>query len=276
MVVRLSDGKVLAAGGSVAGIGGWTDSAELYDPTTGIWTAIDFMNFPHSGPTASKLSNGNILVTGGDFSSGFSELFTLTNPPVSNAGPDQSVYTLAQVTLDGSASTDPDGDTPLAYFWTQTSGAPVQLNDPHLVNPFFTAPSDPDTITFSLTVTDSVGVNDPIGDEVVITINNQAPVANAGTDQSVKISSIVTLDGSNSLDADADLPLNYLWLQTSGVDVTLSDTSVYNPSFIAPSVPSVIKFTLVVWDSLGLVDQTPDEVIINVQQNSMFLPLIMK
>lgn len=276
LAVLLPNGKVLAAGGSVAGVGGTTTSAEIYDPTTGTWTVTSSMNYPHYGPTASKLSNGKILVTGGDSTSGISELFFITNPPISNAGLDQSVDTLSEITLDGSASSDPDGDVPLTYFWTQTGGTPVQLNDPHLATPSFTAPSDPATISFSLTVTDSLGVSDPLGDEVIITVNNQAPIANAGPDQTVRIFSTVTLDGSGSTDTDADLPLSCLWVQTSGPEITLSDMGILNPTFTAPSEPSILKFSLFVTDSLGLTNLTPDEVIIEVQGYKVMLPLILR
>ncbi len=48
-------------------------------------------------------------------------------PPVADAGTDQSVGDGATVTLDGTASRDPDGAI-ARYAWTQISGAPVALS----------------------------------------------------------------------------------------------------------------------------------------------------
>jgi hypothetical protein len=75
-------------------------------------------------------------------------------PPIANAGPDQSVRMDATVTLDGTESYDPEGES-LAYSWTQTSGPEVTLNDPTSVRPTFTSPDvvrDNTTLTFSLEV----------------------------------------------------------------------------------------------------------------------------
>ena len=92
--------------------------------------------------------------------------------PHSDAGPDQTVHTGVMVTLDGSGSSDPDGDLPLIYLWKQISGTTVTLNDPTVVNPTFTAPNHPDILAFSLAVRDSMGMPDPTPDEVVITVEN--------------------------------------------------------------------------------------------------------
>ena len=134
--------------------------------------------------------------------------------PVANAGhpgPDQNVNEGSLVTLNGSASTDPDiGDT-LTYSWTQTAGPSVTLSNPTSAMTTFTAPPPGSTniaeLTFQLTVKDTAGLTD--SDSVHITVNHvtppqpvdKRPVANAGhpgPDQNVNEGSIVTLDGSAS------------------------------------------------------------------------------
>ncbi len=61
--VRLLDGRVLVVGGSV---GDEPDqaltSAEIYDPTTGTWSATGNMIRPHEGFRATLLSDGRVLV----------------------------------------------------------------------------------------------------------------------------------------------------------------------------------------------------------------------
>ena len=69
----LQDGKVLVAGGfSGGGTNGncpcfffVTNSAEIYDPATGIWSVIASLNTERGSHTATVLQNGEILVAGG-------------------------------------------------------------------------------------------------------------------------------------------------------------------------------------------------------------------
>ena len=91
-------------------------------------------------------------------------------PPVADAGPDQAVQPLTLVTLDGGGSTDPDGDLPLTYAWTQTGGPAVTLSDPAGVAPTFAAPDAAAVLTFALAVTDSRALADPTPDTVAVSV----------------------------------------------------------------------------------------------------------
>lgn len=70
--------------------------------------------------------------------------------------------------------------------------------------------------------------------EVVDGAENAAPVADAGSDRNVSTGSLVTLDGSQSSDVNND-PLTYSWVLATpaGSNATLSDPTIFNPTFTA-------------------------------------------
>jgi len=61
----LPNGRVLIAYGGVTPTGGPTDSTELYDPSTGIFTLIGSLNITRQFHTATLLNNGQVLLAGG-------------------------------------------------------------------------------------------------------------------------------------------------------------------------------------------------------------------
>jgi len=80
---------------------------------------------------------------------------TGNDPPVANAGPNLSNVSAGTVTLDGSASYDPDGD-PITFLWTQTAGPQVTLSGPTTSRPTFSAAAG-QTYNFRLVVKDDHG-----------------------------------------------------------------------------------------------------------------------
>jgi len=80
---------------------------------------------------------------------------TGNDPPVANAGPNLSNVPAGTVTLDGSASYDPDGD-PITFLWTQTAGPQVTLSGPTTSRPTFSAAAG-QTYNFRLVVKDDQG-----------------------------------------------------------------------------------------------------------------------
>jgi bacillolysin len=180
-------------------------------------------------------------------------LYSCNRAPIAAAGSNATIPPGAFHTLDGSQSHELDsGDSIASYSWTQLSGTAVTLSDPTVASPSFTAPDVEGALSFSLTVTDTVGASATDTVQVAVIIPNTAPTANAGSDGSVTAGALYTLDGSLSSDPDSgDAIASYHWTQLSGTPVTLSDASVARPTFTAPGAAGTLSFSLTVTDTVG-------------------------
>jgi subtilisin family serine protease len=98
---------------------------------------------------------------------------------------------------------------------------------------------------------------------------NQAPVANAGADQTVNLNTHVTLDGRGSNDPDnGPQALSYSWSQISGTSVSLTGAQTAQPTF-TPDAAGSYSFRLTVSDGAA---SASDEVIITVNGTGISLP----
>ena len=140
----------------------------------------------------------------GAFSIATVKVTTENTAPHADAGPDQSATIGATVQLDGTGSTDVDGDT-LAYSWSFSSkpfGSQAAISDTHVPRPTFVV----DVIgiyTLQLIVGDGAG--GATVDTAVVSTTNSRPKADAGPGQSVIAGRTVTLDSRGSSDADGNL-----------------------------------------------------------------------
>lgn len=231
----------ITVGGMTAQVLSGTDDSATFLVPTGL----------HPGPATVTATN-----PGGRSSS---IAFTVLNHlPVANAGPDHTVLVTDTVPLDGSQSSDADGD-PLTFQWTFVSGpagSTATLSDPTAVRPTFLV-DRPGTYVVKLIVND--GLTDSAPDTVQIGTANSRPVAYAGPDQTVHVGGLVWLDGAASSDVDGD-PLTYGWAFVStptDSQASLRDATTAQPSFVA-DLPGRYVVQLIVND--GTVDSKPDTV----------------
>ncbi len=182
----------------------------------------------------------------------------VNQPPVANAGPDQTVSEGATVTLSGAGSSDPD-DGIASYSWKllTVNGPQVTIINPTSVSPTFVAPNvgpEGAALEFELTVKDVAGLSKTDTCLVNVRWVNEPPIANAGASQTVFEGTIVQLDGSGSTDSDDGI-VSYAWVQKSGSTVSLVNANTATPTFTTPNVGTggaSLTFELTVTDKGGL------------------------
>jgi hypothetical protein len=180
--------------------------------------------------------------------------------PTANAGGDISITLPSNSTsLDGSASSDPEGKTGLTYSWAKVGGpAQFTLGTPDAATTTLTNLAA-GTYTFELTVTDNGGLSDK--DQVVVVVNaapvppNQAPVANAGGNILLTLpANSTTLNGSGSTDPDGKNTITYAWTKTGGPAQYTIASATEATTALSNLVEGVYTFVLTVTDNGGLSD----------------------
>lgn len=172
--------------------------------------------------------------------------------PVARAG-SQSVL-LGSVTLDGSASTDANGDA-LTYKWAlfdKPAGSQATFDNASSAKPVFTADLK-GTYVATLVVNDGKLDSSAVTVKVSAAEQNASPVANAGPDQSVLLNAVVMLDGRDSTDANREDVLTFKWL-LSKPDGTTAELTGVRPTFKADAT-GIYVATLTVND--GVLNSNP-------------------
>lgn len=157
--------------------------------------------------------------------------------PNANPGPSRYVELGQTVVLDGSASSDPDGDH-LTFLWSVTSastGAVSKINSPTDETTRW-KPDQAGSYLLHLTVKDGHGGSDTqVAELVVRPSGGPTPAPYAGPTQRVTVGSVVHLDGSQSY-RSLSTSLRYAWnlrSRPTGSNATLSKTTAADTTFTA-------------------------------------------
>lgn len=184
--------------------------------------------------------------------------------PVANAGINRLTRETFTVTLDGSASFDPD-DLELTYAWNSLDG--IELSDTTIANPVFTVPLvEQDTqFYFELTVSNGFEMSKP--DTVYFHVfNNTLPLAKCISDYSLREGSYITLKDSNSYDPEkADI--TYHWLLPDGIEST--DTTLAELRIKTPTIHSDTNLVFQLFTYDGIDYSLPDTLVVSILNNQV-------
>ncbi|ASZ13135.1 PKD domain-containing protein [Chitinophaga sp. MD30] len=158
---------------------------------------------------------------------------------------------VSNATLDGSASTDPDGSI-VRWQWVKISGPAG--GDMGTSNVARTTISNlqAGVYIYELTVTDDGGAS--VSGRVTVTViaANQPPVANAGGDISINLpTNTAQLDGNTSRDPDGTI-VSWQWMKVSGPAAGIIGTPGAAMTQLTGLVAGVYVYELTVTDDGGL------------------------
>lgn len=181
----------------------------------------------------------------------------ITNqPPIANAGPDQTITLPTNtININGNGSIDPDNNI-TSYTWVKISG-PSSFN---IVNANAVQTIVTDLVQgvyqFELKVTDAGSLFSK--DTIQILVDdpniNQPPVANAGADLTITLSTTNTttsLNGTGSIDPDNNIT-GYSWTKVSGPSSFNITTANAVQTPVINLVTGVYQFELKVTDAGAL------------------------
>jgi len=171
--------------------------------------------------------------------------------PTADAGSDYSTGLDSSETLDGSGSSDPEGDT-MTYLWSQLSGPSVTINNSDQETASFT-PTVSGVYVFRLRVWDTFGEGTP--DQVTVTAN-EAPSITSSAPAAATEDVLYTYNITAT-----DTPGDTLTLSTTGSDTcggSVSDngdgTGDYTFTPVGPVPPSSCYVGIQVCDDLSACD----------------------
>lgn len=169
--------------------------------------------------------------------------------PPANAGQD---FTKTCVDNINGSSIGSSSVTGFSYSWSPSNG----LNFTNISNPI----ANPSTSTiYTLTVTDQLS-NCSAADQVVVSVNNTAPTANAGAD-----GNITCVSNSNGITIGASpiIGYSYAWSPITGLASSNSSSTVANPSATAQT----FTYTLLVTNNTNGCSAS-DQVIVSVNKSN--------
>jgi gliding motility-associated-like protein len=226
-----------------------------------------------TGGPASTLSNANtqtlsvvvttngiytfrLTVTDNNGATGSSNVTLTVNPaavnqpPVADAGMNQSLTLPTSSTIFNGTASDPDGSI-ATYQWSKISG-PAAAVLTNASTPSLTISSlVQGTYLLRFTVTDNGGLS--ISDDVTLNVLpqavNQAPIASAGPNKTLTLpTNSVTLSGSGT-DVDGSV-ITYVWTKLSGPTAVL--TNANTPTLTLTNlIEGIYVFELTVTDNLA-------------------------
>ena len=273
-VARFTAVSIVRPGGTV-NLGGGPSFDPDRDPITYRWTllgrpagstaVLSSLDGRNSSFVADLLGDYEVqlVVNDGQIDSlPFVRTIRANNRPLAVVGPDRPGFISEPLQLDGTGSSDPDGD-PLSFAWSllRPDGSTAVLSDSGSPTPSFV----PDIEGFyRATLVVSDGFEESPAVSVDITVANRPPVAEAGPAQTVAVNTTVQLDGSGSSDPD-NQPLSFAWqLETPPRSAAvLSDPTAASPSFV-PDVAGFYAAVLRVSD--GFVVSGSDNVLVTAER----------